>query len=460
MDLKALHSLAAVVLALLLPAEAARAEDAPAQVTLRGETWTVWPAADLLARGFDVQDLPRDRNAAWTYIEAVNAFAELPEDLTEAFEQALKHEWPKTSAGKALAAWITDKDNRQALELARKAAGMQRCQIPYFGDPEAGVLNVMLPSLSHYRHLAKMLVVEGRRLESEGRFTQALESYQTACRMGGHVAQGITLIESLVGVACWNVGDTPVREMVLRNELPPATLEKILAQTTELASHRPTVRRGMLMEKVFGLSIVDDFASRPSRALANLSGLGFEGTPRAKYGWRALEARIGRLILPDRTIKKHMAWFYDELLTRSELPGHEARWHDGWDQELLLSIPTWNVLARTILPALSRANELSERLRTSSQMTQVAIGLRLHTARHKGVPPEQLDELTQIFDDQDVLVDPFSGNRFVYRPEGKSWLLYSFGQNLVDDGGRESEKPWELDYVCRYPASQREEPEE
>jgi hypothetical protein len=33
-------------------------------------------------------------------------------------------------------------------------------------------------------------------------------------------------------------------------------------------------------------------------------------------------------------------------------------------------------------------------------------------------------------------IDPFSGKEFVYRQKGKGFLLYSFGPNLKDDGGK------------------------
>lgn len=467
MDSRTFRSTVGLLLAACLSAAgrpdagAARAEDLPAQLTIRGETHTIWPADDLRDLGYDVADIPTDQNAAGSYIEAINAFAELPAELEEAFTQALDV-WPEGAAGKKLGAWITGKDNRRALELARRAARMDRCQFPYFGDPGDSVIMVIVPNLRHHRTLAKLLVVNGKRLESAGQYAQARADYQTACRIGGHVAQGITLIEALVGVACWNIGDLAGRELVLRHDLPADELEKTLRQANELAPLRPTVQRSMRMEKVFGLSVVDEFVTRPSRALANLGGLGcdwsgLERSVRSEHGWPALEARIGRLMFPDRTIKKQMSRFYDDMIRHAELPAYQARWNDGWDEEALLEIPTWNVLARIMLPAMGRANVLSERLRASTQMTQTVIALRLYAARHDGAVPERLDALADMFDDPDVLVDPLSGSQFVYRPQAEGWLLYSFGENLIDDDGREGDRPWELDYVIRYPAPDREE---
>ncbi|HUU82907.1 MAG TPA: hypothetical protein VM243_05320 [Phycisphaerae bacterium] len=431
------------------------ADEPPEQVTIRDRTMTVWPADDLRQRGFDVADIPRDENAAWTYIEAANAFAELPDDLKGAFGYACRTAWPPGSAGTKLEAWLTNKDNRRALELARQAGELERCQMPYFGDPGGSIIAVLLPSLSHHRHLAKMLIADGRRLEAGGKYARAFDNYITAWRMGAHIGQGITLIEALVGVACCAIGDQATRDLVLRRDLPPALLQKILDQTARLAETRPDMKRGVRMEKLFGLGIVDEFVSRPTMSLRNVHNFwngDFDVNPPNETGWGVLEARIGRLMLPDRTIKRHMNTFYDELIRRSELPAYEANWPGDWEEQIVRSIPRWNVLARMLLPSLARANELGERLRTAAQMTRVIAALRLYAARHDGAFPDRLDELTDILGGADDLIDPFSGNQYVYQPEGEGWMLYSVGENMVDDGGKEDERAWKLDYVCRFPA--------
>ena len=162
-------------------------QDEPTEVTIRGETMKVWPVSDLQERGYALEAIPRDENAAWTYIEAVNAFTDLPEEAAAAFDYALQHAWPDASHAAALAGWITSKENRRAMELARRASEMERCQFPYFGDPNGSIMQVMLPSLGHVRFLAKMLTVDGKRLEAAGKYDEALADYATVSRMGGHV---------------------------------------------------------------------------------------------------------------------------------------------------------------------------------------------------------------------------------------------------------------------------------
>ncbi|MCP4248543.1 MAG: hypothetical protein GY778_15955 [bacterium] len=451
---------AVTALIIILVPTAAQATDAPEELTIRGQTHPLWPLSDLRDRGYDLPDIPHDENAAWVYIEAVNAYTDLPEDLTEAFDYALKTGWPSGAAGRSLAAWLDHKDNRRALQLAQRAANLPHFQFPYLGNPDESIIALLLPSLGPQRMLAKMAVVEGNRLLAKGEHRRALEHYLTACRQGGHLSQGITLIESLVGVACWAVGDTAVREMVLRSDLSTDDLERVLTALGEVADLRPTVQRGLRMERRLGTQVVDEFASHPSRILTGLHGgdalFGFGGRVRAKEGWGALEARLGRLILPDETMKRHMTAFYDENIRQSELPFHEADWTGDRTERILKDLPQWNFLAHMLLPSFDRAILLSARLQAETRMTQVAAALRLFALRHEGRPPEGLDELTELVSAPEVLIDPFSGRPFVYRTEGRDWVFYTIGGNLVDDGGQEGKRPWTLDRVCRYPPAKRE----
>lgn len=448
-------TLATLVTCCLAPPPAS-ADTVPSEITMRGETRPVWPLSDLRARGYDVEPIPREDNAAWIYIEAINAYAEKPDDLRDEYDYALAHRWPDKPHDAGLKEWITSAENRRALELARKASKFERCQFPYFGDPRGSIIQVLLPSLSHYRHLAKMLAVDGRRLEAAGKHAQAFENYLVISRMGHHVAQGITLIEPLVGIACSALADDAMRNLALRHDLPEADLETMLHSIQEVANLRPDVRRGVRMEKNFGHAIVDEFTKHPGGFFRNLRALGgsYDFSPAAgsaESGWGALEARIGQLMFPDQSIKRHMDYYYDELIRRAGLPAHEANWQGGWDEQLLQAVPQWDVMARMLLPSLGRANEMAERLRTQMQMTQVVTALRLAAARRDGRFPERLDQVTDLLDEPETAIDPFSGEQFVYRPDAKGWLMYSFSDNLTDDGGEEGDRRWKPDYVVRYP---------
>ena len=321
------------------------ADGVPETIEIRGERLTVWPAEDLRLRGLDLPDVPRERNAAYVYLEAANTYLDTPEDLREALDYAILNAWPPDQ--RELHKWLTGKENRAALDLARKAAAMEQCQFPHFGDPNESLISMMLPPLRHQRMLAKMLVADGRRLVAQRDYVGAADNFIDAMRMGHHVGEGVTLIENLVGLACWSLGANAVRDMVLRYPVSEQELTTIAAKWEAVTSLQPTTRRGLDGERLFGPSIVDDLVCRPTELPHNLSMM-FDTVPsstRSKDGWDRLEARLGQVFLPDRTIKRHMKGYYDLLVENADLPAYDQRVRD-FDADAhdayVVSLPSWD----------------------------------------------------------------------------------------------------------------------
>ena len=53
--------------------------------------------------------------------------------------------------------------------------------------------------------------------------------------------------------------------------------------------------------------------------------------------------------------------------------------------------------------------------------------------------PTKLAQIAPEFIDK-VPEDPFSGKSLIYRTEGEGFIIYSVGQNQVDDGGARPER--------------------
>jgi tetratricopeptide (TPR) repeat protein len=452
------HPLAhAGTICLLLVASTALAQE-PETIVLRNETMQVWPADDLIARGFDVRVIPREENAAWVYLEAINTYVEMPEDLEETFKYAYTHTW--LQGAPALDTYLREPGNRRAIALTRKAAAMKRCQMPCFGDPRSSILTVLLPNLSHMRFLSKLQIAEGKRLESLGRYDQAIDAYATSLRMGPHVAESFTLIESLVGIAVWSQGERAIVDLALRKPLSQAQLRKLLAVLDDRATRAPTVERGLMGDREFGPAIVDELVSKPLRFIPNLKGLfgsEYEGegeyrvNPDPDDGWGRLEKRVGQLIYPDRCMKRHMTGFFDKLIEYYSMPPSQAARFEFDEEDYVLNrIPRWDVLSRMLLPSLSRAMALSERAQARGALARTIAAIRLYTLQHDGRPPGSLDDLEDILD-ASARVDPFSGGPLTYLVDGNDWVLYSVGLNLADDGGENGKRWDDLDIAHRFP---------
>lgn len=93
--------------------------------------------------------------------------------------------------------------------------------------------------------------------------------------------------------------------------------------------------------------------------------------------------------------------------------------------------------------AMTRWEHWRSLRRAELRIKRVAAHVRLLTAElavrcyqsEQGRAPAGLDQLVPRYL-QHVPSDPFSGHPLVYRPRGTDWLLYSVGEDGVDDGGK------------------------
>jgi hypothetical protein len=446
--------LMAFVLGCMVFAGSEIADQSDGVVEIRGETYEVWPVEELVRRGLDVQKLSKEDNAAWLYIKAINRYEDVPSELQAALEYTARG-WPGEDRG--MGEYLNSASTREALELVEKAIRKERCQFPYFGDQEDSILMVLLPNLSACRHLGHLMRADGRFKEYSGDFDGALERYVGMMRVGGHVAQGITLIEALVGFSLWSSGADAIANMALRYDLPVETLERARRRLSELGALQPEVERGIESERTMACIVVDELCSRPSKFVQNLKSLTVvqgEGSDETyewdinvnpRTGWELIEREVGRLLLPHRAIKKHINGYYDEMMDHLETPDQPFDAEGYLDRH----VPEWDVVSRTLLPALSRVVDLERRNRAVTGLARSVVAIRLYEAQNRRLPSALADVGALL--PESARRDPFSTEGLTFRARDDGWVVYSLSTNLVDDGGQEGEKWDSLDIVYRFP---------
>lgn len=438
------------------PAEPAGPQGAaPASMEIRGQRMDVWPIENLIARGIEIKLMPPEENAAPHYVEAVNAFLDVPETLRPVFEFAYGEAWPGDAP--ELAEWLTRAENQRAITAADRASRMPHCQLPYFGDPEQSIVSLLLPNLSHLRMLSRIIVADGRRLEHEGRFDAAVERYLLCLRMGPHIAEGITLIEGLVGVAVYSQGADALTKAMLRRDFSIEQWRRLLSTLNAGESRVPTWEFGIRNERMAQLAMVDEMTTRPLRFFHTLSAMdgggGGEGVGAgvvAPDGWRRLERRLGRLVLPDRTIKGHIDQYFDALLSRDDAADYPVEVAARRADAVLNQIPRWDVFCHTMLPSLERAMQVTDRVRAQFQLARLTAAIRLYMKEHAGERPDKPDDLKDMVP-SGAWTDPFARQPLRYEKTTEGFRLWSLSLNHRDDGGQAGERWDQLDMVVEYP---------
>jgi hypothetical protein len=384
------------------------------KLVIRGNEFVVVSPEKLQARGFTVVQIPRENNAFWVYLEAINILKDVPPDLQESFDAVTKGgAWPDGEAGERLARVLVD--NGQALDLARRATLKAEYNAPALLSPgaELTMSTAMLPTLTHQRQLARLFALEAASLQAKGQSDAALENYLTIERMGNHVGGSANLlIEGLVGVAINSLASQGITRLAESGAVSPDTLRNALSDFDQMTGLQPDWQRMLEAERHFGETFIDDAMDTPGGFWMMATGFIARSRQEEPNGWSELVRRLKRLYLPDRTIKKQLREHYDALAAAGK-PREDGTVITIEEDSLFRKIPAWNGPVRMIVPSLSRAYELTLMSRSNFERARLSMAVAAYRADH-GEPPPSLAALTPTYVGS-IPPDPMTGYDFEYQ---------------------------------------------
>jgi hypothetical protein len=144
----------------------------------------------------------------------------------------------------------------------------------------------------------------------------------------------------------------------------------------------------------------------------------------------------------------------DEYIKIGRLPIHERQKAAEAVEARLQSTSQAHVLLHVIMPALARITTLD--MRNIAQLRTARLALAIERYRLiAGKLPDALTDLVPTYLDA-VPADPFDGKEMRYKKLETGFVIYSIGEDLSDDGGKEKQKNPKLgrDLIGRYQSTQ------
>ncbi|HKQ47094.1 MAG TPA: hypothetical protein VJZ71_03365 [Phycisphaerae bacterium] len=428
------------------------------------------PTVDYIAKINEPTQRTPEGDRAWPILrEALLQFRPLPKEL-EATPKSLPRpgdeKWPVALAwveanrvilprleeAGTKPTWGFLYDHEQTIEFMRQRA--LRGGEP-FEEPSETVdplvpptLSVLLPNLSEERNVARFLILDARDRMTRGEFAEAWRSLDIAHRLGALLLSGQTIIEQLVGTAMISMSTNEARQM-LHGTADALTPEQLaLVKASHLLTMPICTLKGDFRSELFFFNDVvqytftDDGSGNgrliPSQ-FAKVSAYGNSSPGTDETGFMNDAALVAMsAIHADRreTVAKYHEIF-DKMEELYSLPLYDPR-RAGADRVLdgvKSDGPTGQrfALINTMLPILSRANQLIREATMNELATRTLVAI-LRYRLERGALPQRLAELSPDYLAA-VPVDEYSGMHLKYAVDGGRFTLYSVGNNLEDDGG-------------------------
>lgn len=326
--------------------------------------------------------------------------------------------------------------NSVVLELLREARGRNDAHWGiHFSSP---MLEVLLPPSGEHRQVARLARAAALSYHLQDRDDEALGTIRDVVQQANVIARAGTLISSLVSIAIHALAfetledclpDMPMDDPGVRREA-----EELLAQLLDEQVGRGMLVRALYLERI---CVLDTFnCIRDGKfPLGDLWGVG-----------------TGRAIL--LTVRKHTplhqtdcAWAvrqftdYVEAAKQLDYPATVRKLPKAdVDRDSFGHFLAYGVGSLVVGP-LERVFQMHYNVLASRRMAATALAMRLFETDH-GRRPEKLEELVPDYLEE-IPEDPFTpdGSPIKLGEWGGQPVLYSFGKDGIDDGGRWAENP-------------------
>lgn len=302
-----------------------------------------------------------------------------------------------------------------------------RFPIEYGYEP---AFEILLPHLAHLKGLCQLAQTRAIAKLELGRTADAMVDLKVGFRVSDSISNEPILIDHLVRIATLAINLQTVREGLARHAWSDAQLvelEKYLASVNVLAEYK----LAMGGERAFGTGSVDWLRRQGFRG-DPMNFMGEDGGANQSSGFNAMPG----------------GWYYQNMVAISQM--HQQFTLPAVDEQARRVFPDatarmeqsisesktgpYNIFMKLLMPALSKAVQRSARAQFYVDAARVACALERHRLA-TGSLPDSLDALSPKFLEK-IPDDMLDGKLLRYQKNSDgTYLIYSIGWNLKDDGG-------------------------
>jgi len=383
---------------------------------------------ELVQAGKDEQD-----NARPYYEKAFELYVEMPQWLSKS-----RAKWPTDFNDvqlNLLSNWL--EDNQGAIETLRQGSRCVGYWSKYNSDePElarGGLVADTMEVLPGYKSLARAMRWQIQYEADNGDIETALSDCVALTKFSGHLQGHGLLIEQLVGIAIEALAHNVIFMLLDRIDVSADVLKSTQEELDkQFGKHEPVI--SMEAEKAFWYDAIQrtftDDGQGGGRMLAR--GLPYV----AIDDWKESLWRFVSFSYPDRqkmvaNIDRYFGRFAEILAETPWDLRDEATDQQEWNQEVRIA----PLMLKINTPAYRRVSQIAWRMKTGRQALLTVLAI-MRYEKEKGQYPASLDELVEAGYLKKLPRDPYSDGPLIYRRTNGGFLLYSFGINLTDDGGK------------------------
>ena len=376
-------------------------------------------------------DRDESENAYPYYKQAVAASVKIPGWLVKS-----RVKWPADFNDiemEQFSRWIND--NKEALDFLIEGTKRPHYWAVYRGTGNALITGNILDedfmeNLSEYKTLARALNWRSRYRAYRGDIGSALDDCVSSVRLGSHQQGKGLLIEQLVGVAIEALADGTIFMILEKTDVPADALKNLQEELkNQYRNQKPVF--SFESEKAFKYDYIQRTFTDDGKGGGRML---VRGLPIAVGDWK--DGVLGFVFFnyPDR---KEVTETIDKFYRQADELLRETPWQAGSEdrKDELSEIAKDSSLLKLLGLSYSRIRNIVWRVKMHREALLTVLAI-MRYEKEKGQYPASLDELVEADYLKELPMDAYSDAPLAYRRTDEGFLLYSFGTNLKDDGGK------------------------
>ncbi|MHC4207502.1 MAG: hypothetical protein ACYSTT_22840 [Planctomycetota bacterium] len=364
---------------------------------------------------------PNVENAAYTIADAFSCYKKWDKEKSKSLPVVGRGKLPPRTEPleEETKALITQyiADNNEAIELLHAGAAIEHCRYPI--DLSAG-FETLMPDLIEIRTGFYLLKLEAILHAENGDGESAVRSVKSCFGIARSLAKEPITISQLVRSACQNHAATTIEYCINRIKFTDEQLVELIESVRD-SERISDMSCAFVGERCNGIS----FFKAPGSFDPGLAG----GIP-----FRPLLGLYKAIGMADSDAIIYLD-LMDEYMKITRLPLHQRQEAAKAVDTRFQSTSKVHVLLYVMMPALARITTIDTR--NIAQLLTARVGLAIERYRlASGMLPDKLAELVPDYLDS-FPRDPFDGNELRYKKLETGFAVYSIGEDLSDDGGKE-----------------------
>jgi len=291
-----------------------------------------------------------------------------------------------------------------------------------------------LPHLAPLRAMARLLQMEAAFRAQSGDIDGAMEDFRAILGLSDTLVEEPLVISQLVRIAMLTAMYDGLGSSLSPGQLDPRDARAFVQELAGMY-YCETMANALITEAAFGMAAMEDMRNGasalvpdPASSITSLAGdsnfsniLGF-----------VYQTPIGDVMLS--ADRQSYAEYMERLAQAANAPYYEVQGELAAIDAEVGDESIFSVCTQILVPALTRVQRAQARGEAMIDLTRIGLALEACHAE-TGAYPENLNAVATDLGGA-VPVDPFTGQGYVYLPQGGSFILYSLGENGRDDGGR------------------------